>query len=381
MQDEPIIIVDDAGNEHEFPAGFDPKRAGEIVRKQTAATAPAPAKASTLPQGVMSNEDWAKLTAGEKMQNLLKWAGKVVGGTFMGPAGAEAVDHPVATLAGAALPLGLGAAGRSALPLVAPAARATATAIENPLVSTGIGAVTGGYHGGVQGALTGAAAGAVTGLAGGRRTARALRNVANRVDPPPPRATPNKIDVAGGMSRAAQPTAPVAAAPAPPVASPPVAPAPQAAPAAAQSAATRAAAPTHPAPAYQGWSPAKIKNEVGLAARRANADFSEAERLAADDLVAQGKSPVDAVLAVKRQRTPDATAEPPKAAQTPAAEKLKLNSAEAALYARLRSTGKTHAEAATAIETQRKLAAMLGTPSVAEMNANMAKLKATKYKQ
>lgn len=35
MADEPVIIVDDAGHEHEFPAGMDPKRAGAIVREKT----------------------------------------------------------------------------------------------------------------------------------------------------------------------------------------------------------------------------------------------------------------------------------------------------------------------------------------------------------
>lgn len=33
MADEPVIIVDDKGEEHEFPAGFDPKRAADIVRR------------------------------------------------------------------------------------------------------------------------------------------------------------------------------------------------------------------------------------------------------------------------------------------------------------------------------------------------------------
>jgi len=40
MPDE-VIIVDAAGTEHHFPAGFDPKQAGEIVRQRTAAAAPA----------------------------------------------------------------------------------------------------------------------------------------------------------------------------------------------------------------------------------------------------------------------------------------------------------------------------------------------------
>jgi hypothetical protein len=37
-----VIIRDDAGTEHEFPAGFDPQRAAAIVRQQTMPTADAP---------------------------------------------------------------------------------------------------------------------------------------------------------------------------------------------------------------------------------------------------------------------------------------------------------------------------------------------------
>lgn len=35
MADEPVIIVDAKGTEHEFPAGFDPQRAAAIVRGQS----------------------------------------------------------------------------------------------------------------------------------------------------------------------------------------------------------------------------------------------------------------------------------------------------------------------------------------------------------
>lgn len=36
MADDPIIILDDSGTEHVFPPGFDPKKAGAIVRQKTA---------------------------------------------------------------------------------------------------------------------------------------------------------------------------------------------------------------------------------------------------------------------------------------------------------------------------------------------------------
>ncbi len=52
MADQEVIIVDDAGTEHIFPPGFDPKRAAGIVRdRATAAAAPSiPRDARGLPQ-------------------------------------------------------------------------------------------------------------------------------------------------------------------------------------------------------------------------------------------------------------------------------------------------------------------------------------------
>lgn len=59
----------------------------------------APAEA---PSGFMSDEAWAKLSSGEKLNNIMQWAGRMIGGAFIGPAGAEAADHPKTTLVTAA---------------------------------------------------------------------------------------------------------------------------------------------------------------------------------------------------------------------------------------------------------------------------------------
>lgn len=89
MPDEVVIIGAD-GQEHVFPAGFDPKRAASIVRG--GATPPAQRAAPAQP------------TTGENIRNVLEWGGKVLGGAFFGPAGVEAVKHPKTTIATAAIP-------------------------------------------------------------------------------------------------------------------------------------------------------------------------------------------------------------------------------------------------------------------------------------
>jgi len=55
--------------------------------------------------GFMPDEDWAKLSGGEKIQNVLKWGGKAIGGAFLGPGASEAVENPKTFLASAAIPL------------------------------------------------------------------------------------------------------------------------------------------------------------------------------------------------------------------------------------------------------------------------------------
>lgn len=105
MADEQgIIIVDASGTEHEFPPGFDPKKAAGIVRQQTAAPAAAPA-----PQG-----------------DLGRFGGyKMIGDAVMG-AGKAALNHPVQSGAmlggllavpltgGASIPAAMAAAGLGA---------------------------------------------------------------------------------------------------------------------------------------------------------------------------------------------------------------------------------------------------------------------------
>jgi hypothetical protein len=55
---------------------------------------------------VMSDEDWAALSPGEKMRNILTWGGKAIASSFgMGAPGMEAVEHPKTTLATAAIPV------------------------------------------------------------------------------------------------------------------------------------------------------------------------------------------------------------------------------------------------------------------------------------
>ena len=113
-------------------------------------------------------------------------------------------------------------------------------------------------------------------------------------------------------------------------------------------------------------SPQQLQNELGLAARRGNAKLSEAEYADAAALVAQGKSPVDAVATIKAQQAP--VAAPPK---------FTMNAAESKAYARLLSAGKSHPEAVNAIVQQRALAQSLRTPSGEEVRNAVAERNAT----
>jgi hypothetical protein len=118
-------------------------------------------------------------------------------------------------------------------------------------------------------------------------------------------------------------------------------------------------APTSP----QGWSAQQVRNEVGIAARRAKLTLTPKQLEEADALVKAGQSPIGAVTAV---------APPP----PPPPAKLQVTAAEMGTYGELRRLGKTHAEAVDLIRVQRELATQLGTPpsetvrqAIAERNA------------
>jgi hypothetical protein len=147
------------------------------------------------------------------------------------------------------------------------------------------------------------------------------------------------------------------AAPASPRGSTPATPASPAAPSAAGSAATRPAGPQ--------WSPQRLRNEVGLAARRQKATLTEQEYAVVEGMVQQGVKPADAVATVAQQ-----IAKPPTA-------KLRLSVAEAKEYMRLRGAGKTDQEAAEAIRMQQKLAKQFGLPSSKTVQQQVAHRNAT----
>lgn len=160
--------------------------------------------------------------------------------------------------------------------------------------------------------------------------------------------------------RGARPTASARpAAPSSPAASAPATPAPAGAPN------TPGSAPrSTPAPQ---WSPQRLRNEVGLAARRQKTRLTEQEYAVAEGMVKQGVSPADAVKTVAQQ-----IAQP-----APPATKMRLNVAEVNAYTQLRRLGKSHQEAADAIQQQRTLARSLGTPSSRTVQQKVAKRNAT----
>lgn len=179
--------------------------------------------------------------------------------------------------------------------------------------------------------------------------------------PPRPRASRAKAS-----APAAPPSAPTASA----AGSIPATPAPPVAPSASPTAASPTAAPGSPRPHPEGgvWSPQRIQNELGLTARRTGAKLSEQEYQQAGALVAQGKTPADAILQTVGARAKTAAAAP---------AKLKLSAAEGKVYLQLRQKGKTHAEATEAIESQRALAEKLGTPSNTQVGLEVAIRNAT----
>ena len=175
--------------------------------------------------------------------------------------------------------------------------------------------------------------------------------------PAPAVATPADLPTSTGRWRddpAAQPWTQTAA---PPFT--PMSPSAAAPPALAPGGAPRASAPAVPAPpiaptalrsaptppAGPQWSPQRLRNEVGLAARRAQLKLSDEQYQKAEDLVRAGAAPEAAVVAV---------APPPK---------VKIVAAEMGAYTALRRKGLSHQEAVDLVAAQRDLVARLGTPT------------------
>lgn len=121
-----VVIVGADGNEHVFPAGFDPKKAAAIVRQRAPAQPTIPAtmqSPATANRGVtpdaMGNAEWGALPPTEKLRNALQWGGKAVSSmTGMGAAGDDAVANPTRTLATAAIVPAFSAA-KNAIPSAA----------------------------------------------------------------------------------------------------------------------------------------------------------------------------------------------------------------------------------------------------------------------
>lgn len=172
---------------------------------------------------------------------------------------------------------------------------------------------------------------------------------------PAPLATSVAIMVSG-YKRSAKPAVKTSGASAPPAVSSPGAPASPAAPSA------PAVAPTSPAGPQ--WSPQRLRNELGLAARRNKVTLTEQEYEVAAGMVQQGVPATDAVKTVAAQL-----------AKPQAAPRLKLNVEEAKVYMRLRGQGKTHQDAQEAIQGLRDLGK--GLPSTKTVQTKVAERNAT----
>lgn len=90
QQAQPIVIVDRNGTEHEFPAGFDPKKAADIVRNQLDAGQPEqPAPQSEEGGGILGTLADVGIGALKGVGNSVVGAGKLVHAI---PGVSEAVD-------------------------------------------------------------------------------------------------------------------------------------------------------------------------------------------------------------------------------------------------------------------------------------------------
>ncbi len=200
---------------------------------------------------------------------------------------------------------------------------------------------------GVPSAIATPIAFAVSGYRGRLKGGKAAPNVPDEAIAPASADARASERMVSGMS--AKP-----AAVSPPVASAPVPAVPPARSGGAESAPASPAASMRPPMSAQ-----RIRNEVGLAARRSNLKLTEPELAQADGLVREGLTPVQAVKQVGGQTAATPAASAPTASSKPP----KMTAAETREYVALRSKGKTHQEAAEVLQAQRELAKRFGTPS------------------
>lgn len=140
---------------------------------------------------------------------------------------------------------------------------------------------------------------------------------------------------------------------------------------AAKVAPTPTPAPTAPKPAPTGPSPQQIRNDVGLAYRRAKpfVKLTDEQLEQADALVAKGTTPQEAIAKITETAKPAETPKP--AASVPPAG-MKMSAAEAKEYVRVVKAGKTQAEAVDAIKALRKLAGVPGAMTTEQMESEIA---------
>jgi hypothetical protein len=119
VTDEPIIIVDDTGTEHEFPAGFDPVRAAGIVRAASEGPPKSSGPKAGLALAATSHGLPGAATAAEEFvtnPNVPRVAakiGRVVGGVAPVIGGGAAGGIPGAAMGVAAASKGAWAGGKT----------------------------------------------------------------------------------------------------------------------------------------------------------------------------------------------------------------------------------------------------------------------------
>jgi len=181
---EEVVIVDKNGEEHVFPAGFDPKKAAQIVSGQSGSQAETPSfgeRAARAIEGSSGNRlrgfaGGAVKGAIEQAQHPFTFGGpqteKLIKGNVPGGGAITGTLNTLASPGSAALAGGTAMAGRALAPLAGKAVQAAPKVVQqgvelaqkNPIAT---GAVLGGVHGGMTGGVKGAVSGAIEGAAGG----------------------------------------------------------------------------------------------------------------------------------------------------------------------------------------------------------------------